>query len=250
VGRFDVGAAAPAVCQSPAPGSVVPLGNKWTDTSVADGGNYFYVVYADNGYFCTPTASGTVVTKVTPGKATGSIEVLAHDTENVSSGQYDVQISDLATIGHGYPDTVFQYQLGSGPWVTVVDGDWITSMADSSVYGNPITVTLRACRDAVGGFCGESSVPTTVTPVNARAGITSCAAGQKTVPSAPKNPGARTTPVVTYTYLYEDALGIWVDTGDDVAPIGTQAVRVKATVQIGPAPYYTDPAYGEGPCTP
>jgi hypothetical protein len=27
-------------------------------------------------------------------------------------------------------------------------------------------------------------------------------------------------------------------------------VRVKATVQIGPAPYYTDPAYGEGPCTP
>jgi hypothetical protein len=86
-----------------------------------------------------------------------------------------------------------------------------------------------------------------VTPVNARAGITSCAAGAEVIPTPPANAGA---PVVTYAYSFQDAEGIWVSSGGATPPAGTQAVRVKATVQIGPAPYYTDPAYGEGPCTP
>jgi hypothetical protein len=120
-------------------------------------------------------------------------------------------------------------------------------MADSSVYGNPITVTLRACRDTAGGFCGETSAPTTVIPVNTRAGITSCVVGADVVPTPPVNAGA---PTVTYAYSFRNALGLWVASDSAVPPDGTTAVRVTATVQIGPAPYYTDPAYGEGPCTP
>jgi hypothetical protein len=242
VGRFTAGAAAPTVCQSATPGSGGPVASGWTDTSVADGGNYFYVVYADNGYFCTPTSSSAVVTKATPGQASGTVTV----EKNGTSGQFDIRVDKLKASG-GFSDTVFQYRLGSGDWVTVVNGDWITSMADASVYGTPVTVTLRACRDGVGGFCGESSAPTTVTPVNARAGITSCAAGADVIPAPPVNAG---TPVVTYAYSFQNAAGVWVASADATAPAGTQAVRVTATVQIGPAPYYTDPAYGEGSCTP
>ncbi|MEO6505676.1 MAG: Ig-like domain-containing protein [Terrimesophilobacter sp.] len=243
VGRFTVGDAAPTSCQSAAVGSGGPVASGWTDTTVADGGNYFYAVYADNGYFCTPTVSSSVVTKATPGQASGTVKV----EKNGTSGQFDIRVDTLKAVGPKYADMVFQYQLGGGSWTTVVDGDWITSWADSSVYGNPTTVTLRACRDAAGGFCGESSVPTTVTPVNTRAGITSCAAGTEVVPTRPLNAGA---PAVTYTYAFQNTLGIWGSATGATAPAGSQAVRVTATVQIGPAPYYTDPAYGDGPCTP
>ncbi|WP_346233565.1 Ig-like domain-containing protein [Parafrigoribacterium mesophilum] len=243
VGRFTVGDTAPTACRSASPGSGGPVVSGWTDTSVSDGGHYFYVVYADNGYFCTPTVSGSVVTKATPGQTSGTVTV----ARNGTTGQFDIRVDALTSAGPKYPDTVFQYRLGSGAWTTLVSGTWITSMADSSVYGNPITVTLRACRDAVGGFCGESSAPTTLTPVNTRAGITSCAAGSDVIPTPPVNAGA---PTVTYRYSFQNELGIWVAASDATPPAGTTAVRVTATVEIGPAPYYTDPAYGEGPCTP
>ena len=199
----------------------------WTDTSVADGGNYFYVVYADNGYFCTPTVSGAVVTKATPGQASGTVTV----ARNGTSGQFDIRIDALKTAGTKYPDTVFQYQLGGGAWTTVVPaGDWITSMADSSVYGNPITVTLRACRDAAGGFCGEPSATDDCDTGQRAGGYHELRCGSGSDSDRAGNAGA---PVVTYTYSFQDALGLWAPSSDAVPPAGTRAVRVKATVQVG-----------------
>jgi large repetitive protein len=243
VGRFTAGDAAPGTCQKPTPGSGGNVASGWTDTAVADGGNYYYVVYADNGYFCTPTASGQVLTKQTPGQARGTIEL----APNGQSGQLDIRITNPTTSGAKYPDTVYQYKLGGGAWKAIPDDGWVTSMADSSVYGNPTTVTLRACRD--GGFCGDPSEAKTLTPVNARAAIASCIPGQDVRPAPPVNAG---TPQISYQYSYQGALpGIWsAYSPNAAAPADATAVRVKASVQFPPDPQFEDPGFGEESCTP
>ena len=243
VGRFAAGDTAPATCQSPpGSGTPVPTGLAWTDTAVADGGNYFYVVYADNGYFCTPTASGQVLTKQAPGQARGNVEL----AERGQSGQLDIRITNPTTSGAKYPDTAYQYRLGTGAWKVIPSDGWVTSMADSSVYGVPTSVTLRACRD--GGFCGDVSEQTTLVPVNARAGIVSCVPGQDVVPAKPQNAGS---PVISYRYSYQGALGVWsLYTATPSVPADASAVRVKASVQFPPNPQFEDPGFGEGSCTP
>jgi large repetitive protein len=236
----------PSTCQSPpGSGTNVERDLTWTDDTVADGGNYFYVVYADNGYFCTATASGQVLTKQTPGPATGTIG-LAQSGPDGASGQFDIQITNLTTSGAKFADTVYQYRFDNGAWKVVPASGWVTSMADSSVYGTPITVTLRACRD--GGFCGDPGDSATLTPVNARAGIVSCVPGQDVVPTRPQNSG---NPVISYRYSYLDALGIWSPYSDStLVPADATTVRVKASVQFPPNPQFEDPGFGEGSCTP
>ena len=46
-----------------------PATSGWVDTDVSDGGQYVYIVYADNGLYCTPTVSGAVESKRPPGQA-------------------------------------------------------------------------------------------------------------------------------------------------------------------------------------
>jgi large repetitive protein len=250
VGRFAAGASAPTTCQVPNPGSRGTVSSGWVDDQVGDGATYFYVVYADNGYYCTPTVSGQVQTKRTPGQASATVQ-----TRDSGTGQYDIQIRQLDVQGP-VPADVYQYRMNGGAWKAVVNDQWVTSMADATVYGNPTTVEVRGCRDASALFCGEPSAPTTVTPVNTRAGILSCQVGSVPVPSAPVNAS-----VTGIRYLYEFNDGgitsLWTGnyTEDAVAPApaplgtGVTQVRVKAAVTIGTGPEYIDQGYGEGSCT-
>jgi hypothetical protein len=254
VGRFDAAAEMPTTCQPPSPGSggeAIP-GLTWTDTSVADQHSYRYVVYSDNGYYCTPTASGEILTMRAPGKASGSIRLQPH------GGQWDIQVgNDLAVAS--LTAAKFQYAInGTGNWTDVAEGDWLTSIADSSVYGYPITVNFRGCRDLAGQFCGEPSNDMIRTPVNARAGLLSCVVGEQAVASPPIN---ATAPTVSYRYSFDRGLGFSAYSSDATVPspivpiLEQTSVRIKAIIDFGsgapdhPGNPYTDPGFVEGVCT-
>lgn len=255
VGRFNASAELPLECRPPNPGSKgeTITGLSWTDTTVADKHSYRYVVYADNGYYCTPTASGEILTMRAPGKASGSIALAPHN------GQWDIQVgADLGVAS--LTAAKFQYQTnGTEDWQDVVEGQWLTSVANSAVYGNPITVSFRGCRDDVGQFCGEASDGATLTPVNARASLLSCVIGEQVVASPPTNAG---DPTVTYRYSFDRGIGFSAYSGDATVPdpivplIGQTSVRVKAVIDFGsgtpehPGNPYTDPGFVEGVCTP
>ncbi|MCU1545452.1 MAG: fibronectin type protein, partial [Homoserinimonas sp.] len=225
--------------------------NPWTDTDVSDGDTFVYVVYADNGLFCTPTTSGAVEVKETPGKATGTATV----EQNGTTGQYDIRAGVITPAAVRY-----QYQFNNaGAWRDVVPGQWLTSAEDASVYGNPQTVTFRACRDAVvDDYCGAPSDGTTVTPVNSRATLTSCVVGSLPVSNDPRNGGS---PTVTFWYSYNPGNGAGVHQQNGwtaysttepapqpAAEDGTTLVRVQAEVTYG-AESYRDPGFAEGSCT-
>ena len=152
--------------------------------------------------------------------------------------------------------TRYQYRLNGGSWADVSAGAWLTSAADTSVYGTTVVVEYRGCRDAGNGYCGPPSAAISLVPVNTRAAINSCVIGSVHSSTTPVNAG---TPVVRWLYSYNDGglAAPWSPFAENAqAPqpsalgSGTTSVRVKALVEIGPSPYYTDPGYGEGTCTP
>jgi hypothetical protein len=175
------------------------------------------------------------------------------------TGQFDIR-ADAGLAASGIHEK-FQYQVnGSGNWIDVVPGQWLTSFADQSVYGNSQTVTYRACREAANDdYCGPVSAGTTLTPVNARAALVSCVVGSLPVSTAPANAGA---PTVTLLYSYSrGVVGTYPDasfsdwSATEAAPppnlLSDQtAVRVKARVQYGAGPVHEDPHYDEGYCAP
>jgi hypothetical protein len=224
------------------------------DTRVDDGGQYIYIVYADNGLYCTPAVSGAIESKRPPGQASGSATVVPNGT----TGQFDIRAgNDLRASGR---HAKFQYQLGDGVWRDVVEGQWLTSFADQSVYGNPQTVTFRACRDADSDlYCGESSGAQTLTPVNARAAIQSCVVGSVPTSALPVNAGMPTVRLF-YSYSRGNLLGTYPD--DSFSPYSESAVapepalfsdhtevRVKAEVQFGAGPALRDPGFDQEACT-
>lgn len=248
VGRFNASDAMPTVCRAPSPGSGGPVASGWVDTSTDDGGTYRYVVFADNGYYCTPTASGSVLSLRPPGQASGSVVLEAH------GGQYDARAgTDLAVASLSAEK--FQYQVNGGAWRDVPADRWLTSIADSSVYGHPLTISFRGCRDLSDGFCGPASAPQTITPVNARASVLSCVIGEDALANPPINAGS---PTVSYLWSFNDGavLGSWTtfDPNPKVPPpglLGSQvSVRVKAVVDFGTGTQYPDPGYAEAVCSP
>ena len=244
VTRYVAGATAPTTCPTSGANNV---SSPWQDNSVVDGVSYFYVVSADNGMYCTPTVSAVAISQKSPGRAQGTASIQPHGT----SGQFDIQAGPI-TVTSGTA-TRYQYRLNGGTWLDVAAGQWLTSAADTSVYGTTITVEYRGCRDASDNYCGAASAPISLVPVNARAAIVSCQVGSVPVSSPPVNAGS---PVVRYQYSYNTGLGLWSAYAENaVAPApaplgtGTTTVRVQAIVEIGAAPYYTDPGFGEGTCT-
>jgi hypothetical protein len=225
----------------------------WTDTSVQDQHSYRYVVYADNGYYCTPTASGEILTMRAPGKANGRIWLQPHD------GQFDIQVRTGLSVA-SLSAAKFQYDVnGDGTWRDVTEGAFLTSVEDSSVYGNAVTIRFRGCRDLTDTFCGEPSNPVTRTPVNARASIVSCVIGAQVVSNPPVNANS---PTVTYTYSFDRGIGFGGYGPDATVPgpivplIGQVSVRVKAVVTFGvggppehSSQYYVDPGYTQMACT-
>ena len=195
----------------------------WVDTSTVDGETYTYFIYSDNGSYCTATATGAIESKRPPGTTTGTASVAYS-----GDGQYDIRASNnLSASGIV---AKFQYQLGNGNWRDVEGGDWLTSRSDASHYGLATNVTFRACRDSSEDYCGASSSVSTVTPINARASVSSCVPGIPPEPSAPANAG----PVdVSYEYSYRQLLVLWSGftySSSDNVPSGASAVRVRATV--------------------
>jgi hypothetical protein len=254
IGRIDAGHSVPSRCDGVGlRDGVSPASSGWVDTNVVDGKQYIYIVYADNGLYCTPTVSGAVESKRPPGQASGSAEVQA----NGDSGQYDLRAGNDLRAGGAHQK--FQYQLNGGPWKDVVERQWLTSFADQSVYGNPQTVAFRACRDAGSDeYCGAPSPGVTLTPVNARAVLISCAVGYVPTATLPTNGGE---PTITLLYSYSRGIvgnypnGSFSDpyAADLAAPPpnpGTDqtAVRVKARVQFGAGAPYTDTGFHQGLC--
>jgi hypothetical protein len=255
VGRFEAAEVLPTTCQAPDPGSgsTAISGLTWTDTSVQDQHSYRYVVYADNGLYCTPTASGEVLTMRAPGKAFGLIWLQPHD------GQFDIQVRSNLSVA-SLTAAKFQYDVnGDGAWRDVVANQFLTSMADSSVYGNPMTIRFRGCRDLTDSFCGEPSDGVTRVPVNARASVVSCVYEAQVVSNPPINAGE---PTITYLYAFNRGLGFGSYGSSATVPtpivpvLGEVDVRVKAVVSYGvagpsehPSQDYVDPGYAEATCT-
>ncbi|MCO5293694.1 MAG: Ig-like domain-containing protein [Homoserinimonas sp.] len=255
VGRFLSTDTLPDSCSVPTPGISGNLlgAQTWIDDSVADQESYRYVVYADNGYYCTPTASGEILTMRQPGKASGSISLQPRD-----SGQWDIQAGNDLEVA-SLTAAKFQYSInGSSNWLDVSEGDFLTSLADASVYGNPQTVTFRGCRDLSGLFCGEASDPMTLTPVNSRAIILSCVVGESVTVDHPLNGGS---PGYSYLFAFDAGTGFGVYSGDSTVPppvfpdISQVIVRVKAVVDFGsgapdhPGNPYQDSLYATATCT-
>lgn len=222
----------------------------WTDTSAEDGDQLQYVVYADNGLFCTPTVSTTVESKRAPGPAVGTVTREARG----ETGQYDLRADGLG-VASGTAIR-FQAQLNGGDWFPVANGDWLTSAGDAQVYGTPQTVTYRGCRDNGEALCGPASDPVTITPVDSRAGIVSCVVDQNVVVQAPRGTAEA---IVEYSYAFDNTglgFGPYTDAGTGpvvapapVLPEGTVEVRVKATVTIGGEPLI-DPGFDQAICSP
>jgi len=253
VGRIRSTDAAPTTCASGpgnpgvAQGASAPVESGWTDTATADGSTYRYVVYSDNGLFCTPTASGSIETRLPPGQATGSTAVEVRD------GRFDLRVASVSASGiveH------FEARVGSGGWVRVVPGSWLTSAGDSSVYGLDLEVVYRACRDETTDYCGPGSAAEVLRPVNTRGSITTCQVGAVPDSNPPQNANL---PTVAYRYSYNvgEPANIWTEFQEGTpapvpAPAGTgeTLVRLKAVVTFAAGDPYEDDVYAEGSCTP
>jgi large repetitive protein len=255
VGRFESTDVLPTTCQAPTPGSGTPgfAATTWDDTTVQDQHTYKYVVYADNGYYCTPTASGEVLTMRSPGKASGRVWL------QPQGGQYDIQVRTGLSVASL---TAAKYQFdvnGDNNWKDVVEGQFLTSAQDASVYGNALTIRFRGCRDLTDTFCGAPSNGVTRTPLNTRGTVVSCVVGAEVVPGPPVNAGDFP---VTFTYAFNTGLGYGGYGPYNTVPspaiplIGHTSVRIKAVVDfgVGVSPehnnrYFTDPEYAEATCT-
>ncbi len=254
VGRFDAADVLPTTCQPAVPGSgaVSFPGTTWTDTDVADFHTYRYVVYADNGYYCTPTASGEVLTMRAPGKASGDIWL------QPNGGQFDIQVRNTLAVA-SLTAAKYQYDINrDNIWRDVTGGQFVTSAADLSVYGNARELRFRGCRDLSEAFCGEPSDGVTRTPLNTRASVVSCVIGEHVVPGPPVNAGGLPT---TFLYAFDTGLGYSSFDTDSSVPVPivpgltTTNVRVKAVIDFGVGvpehsnQFFTDPGFVESVCT-
>ncbi|QEE61728.1 tandem-95 repeat protein [Salinibacterium sp. dk2585] len=241
VARFSGGSAPPATCTPGAyPGRIAAdVASGWVDTSAIDGVEYTYVVYSDNRLFCTVSVSGAVESKREPGQAAVDL-VIEHST----GGYYDVRVRTLSALR---PAARYEVMIGgNGAWRPVARGDFVTSPALSTVYGQPVTVQVRACRDGSADLCGAASAPQQLTPVATRASVLSCIAGEAFTPNPPANVAGFGAP--SYRVQFRTPAGIWLGawqtwTPEMVVPENSTALRIRATVGG-----YQDPEYGETQC--
>lgn len=240
VARFS-GSTPPSSCTSGTyPGSSSgAVESGWIDRSAQDGANYVYAVYSDNGLFCTVSVSSPVESKRAPGQASASLAV-----EYQSGGYWDVRVKSLSASGQ--PARYEVMVGGSGTWRAVARDQFVTS-AESTAYGQPVTVQVRACRDDGQDLCGAASAELQATPVATRASVPNCIVGEAFTPRPPNNAGAVGTP--SYQVLFQSPGGGWPGGGwqawtpDLAVPENSTALRIKATVNG-----YVDEGYGETQC--
>ncbi|PWB96246.1 Ig-like domain-containing protein [Salinibacterium hongtaonis] len=244
VARF-IGDSPPSTCATGVhPGAIPGSGTSgWVDTSTTDGIAYVYAVYSDNGLFCSVSVSAPVESKRPPGRASATLDVV-----HQADGYFDLRVSGLRATGH---PVRYEYAIGADAlWRPVVDNQFVTSPASSGVYGQSVTVQVRACRDAGQDLCGAPSAAISAMPVATRASVIACTAGEPFVPIAPPNNGAG----LTVTYAVDYAIGgvfggmfVGHTAGQSAPPLAT-GLRIKATVSDG-TNTYQDPLYAEIPCS-
>ncbi|MFC0682497.1 Ig-like domain-containing protein [Lysobacter korlensis] len=245
VARVDTAGSVPTSCSGAEGSRVSPQGvsSGWLDTDTRDGRNYVYLVIADNGLFCRVFASGSVEAKRPPGEASGTASIAYSD-----SGQYDIFANGNVTASGIVAK--YQYRLSTdGTWRDLPGSRQLTSLADSSVYGQSITVQFRACRDSSTAFCGEPSrAGDPLTPVNTRVAATSCIPDERPQITAPRS-GASLS--YSYRVAYRVGSGGWSDYDEyspaNPVPSDAVGIRVKARVTIG-SETYEDRGYGEFAC--
>jgi len=214
----------------------------WIDSNTVDGESYTYFVYADNGSYCTASATGTTESKRPPGQASGSASIAYR-----AGGQYDIRANtDLHANGIVGK---YQYQLdGSGTWRDVVGGDWLTSRSNTSHYATSTTVSFRACRDSSESYCGAESSGTTLVPVNVRASVSSCVVGIPPEAQEPANAGPVSV-LYRFSYRLASAPDDWTGytySADDNVPSDALESLVRATVTVGVVPFVDqDPESGD-----
>lgn len=252
VGRFVEGEALPSDCQAPTPGSggADVSAREWVDETVGDQVTYRYVVYADNGYYCTVNVSGPVITMQRPGKASGSTSI------QYNNGTWDIRVGDDLAVASLTAEK-FQVSLNGGAFTDVTPGTFLVGVVP---YGGPVSVQYRGCRDATDAFCGAPSDAVTVTPVNVRSSILQCRVGEDATASVPANPGG--SPTATFEFSFHDGgpSSEWtpfspdatvpppappVDPDDPDEPPAIVKARVKATVDPGDGTPRTDQGHSE-----
>lgn len=246
VERFTVGESHPDVCN---PGAAAQASG-WVDDTAVDGEKYFYAVYASNTNFCTVAVSGDVETKKAPGQASTALAVAERPG---GSGVFDVKITALSAAAASAASPAparYEYRIGSGAWKPAVLEQFVTSAADSSVYGTVVDVSVRACRDASADFCGPESAAATAIPIATRAGVLACVVGSELEFVAPANGPSATVVGYQLEYLLAGVVvspfAPWAP-GDTVMA-GVDTVRVKATVSDGTTTYQ-DPGFGVQSCS-
>ncbi|MGV8884098.1 MAG: Ig-like domain-containing protein [Microbacteriaceae bacterium] len=235
VGRVTGTAATPACTSGPGKpyesagsgGATVSSG--WIDTATIDGDSYTYFVYADNGSYCTASATGATESKRPPGAASGSAGVAWS-----GNGQWDIRAG--AALSAAGIVAKYQYELdGTGIWRDLVASQWITSLSDASHYAQSTSVAYRACRDLSENYCGAASTVGSLTPVNTRAVVASCVVGISPESQAPVNAG----PVAVeyfYSYRFQATPDVWTPftwQATDNVPSDATGVRVQARVTVG-----------------
>ncbi|TBN56337.1 tandem-95 repeat protein [Glaciihabitans arcticus] len=221
------------------PGAVT---SGWIDTNTEDGATYTYIVYADNGTYCTASTTGPTESKRPPGAASGSATVAWS-----GDGQYDIRAGN-AFQASGIV-AKYQFQLdGSGAWSDVSGGQWLTSLGDASHYAVSTTVAYRACRDQTENYCGPSEVAATLIPVNTRASVASCVVGIPPVAQEPINAGPASYGY-RFSYRFDLIVQVWSPftyQSSDNVPSGATAARAEAAVTVNGNTYVDqNPEAGE-----
>lgn len=194
------------------------------DKTAENGKRYTYFVYADNSVFCS--ASATSVSSL-PGRARGTVTVA-----NSGQDRFDVRVTDLSVEGDA-DGVFFQAKFGDKDWVTPSADGYVTSLADSSVYGRNASVVIRACR-ATSCSNQNSEASAGVTPLQTVGEITSCQPAGRLTTNDPRNAGGNTS--TTFEIQYNvPILGItsWRNASSDdptAVPADAEQVRIKATV--------------------
>ena len=254
VRRTVTGDAAPTSCVSP----TVSTGTSqsWTDSGLSDQVSYTYYVYADNGRYCSVASTGPAEGKRPPGAVSGGVDLVDR------GGQRDVR-AVVDGVSSGIAGR-YEYRIGGGNWAPVTDGQWLTSLGDSSVYGTSVAVSYRACRDATADYCGPESGADSATPLNARASIASCTPPSGSDPGllVLNRPSSSPAQSVSYSVSFnspragevgEPPVDEWsgYQTYNEGVPVpvpsGATAVRVKTTVWAGGASLQ-DPVELESVC--
>ena len=196
-------------------------------------------MFADNGRYCSIASTGPVESKSPPGAPDIAVTLVDRD----GNGQLDLRAAGSFTVAVGSASR-FEYRVGTGgAWAAVQSGQWLTSTANSAVYGIPQTVQFRACRDATANYCGNALSQSTATPLNARSTFTSCTAPAGSDPGSFlfRGPEASATQTVTYRASFNRPLanllpnweGYEPYTSGGPVPSGTTAVRLETTASVG-----------------